>query len=341
MEMTPIQPAMPEIKPTLLWPSSARVEYTNVPAAVEEAFAHEFPELRIVVARNPEAYIKVLPEVEILVSAKLKPEHFALCRKLRWIHSPMAGVTSLLFPALAASNVVLTNGRTVHSVPVAEQTLALMFALARRIPSCVRWQAQRFWGQDESWHPGAAPFELEGKTLGMVGLGAIGHELVKRVRPLAMRVIAVKRDPSKGGERVDRVFPPRELHSMLAEADFVVLAAPDTPENIRLIGEAELRRMKPMAYLINVARGALIDTDALVNALQAGVIAGAGLDVTDPEPLPPEHPLWTLPNVIITPHLGGASDRFWEREATLLRNNLRRYLAGQPLVNIVDKGRGY
>jgi phosphoglycerate dehydrogenase-like enzyme len=317
------------------------VEYTNVPTAVEEAFAHEFPELRIVVARTEDAFVRELAESEILVTAKLKPEHFAMCRKLRWIHSPMAGVTSLLFPALAESSVVLTNGRTVHSVPVAEQTLALMFALARRMANCFGFQSQRRWGQDESWLPGTTPFELEGKTLGLVGLGAIGHELVKRVRPLGMRVVAVKRDPSRDGDLVDRVYSRRELHAMLAEADFVVLAAPDTPENIRLIGAAELRRMKPTAYLINVARGALVDTAALVDALRKNLIAGAGLDVTEPEPLPPDHPLWTLPNVIITPHLGGASNRFWERECALLRDNLRRYLAGRPLLNLVDKARGY
>jgi len=328
-------------RPTLLWPSSARVEYTNVPPAVEETFAHEFPEVRIVVARSEEAFVQEIPEAEILVTARLKPEQFALCRKLRWIHSPMAGVTALLFPAVVASPVVITNGRTVHSVPVAEQTLALMFALARRLPACFRFQSQRYWGQDDSWLPETTPFELEGKTLGLVGLGAIGHEMVKRVRPLGMRVVAVKRNPSRGGEIVDRVYAPGQLHALLAEADFVVLAAPDTAENFRLISTPELQRMKPTAYLINVARGTLVDTDALVKALEAGAIAGAGLDVTDPEPLPPEHPLWGLPNALITPHLGGASDRFWERESALLRDNLRRYLAAEPLFNIVDKQRGY
>jgi phosphoglycerate dehydrogenase-like enzyme len=326
---------------TLLWPSSTRVEYTNVPEGVAEVFSHEFPDLRIVVARTEEAYLAELPDAEILVSAKLKPEHFDLCRKLRWIHSPMAGVTSLLFPKLAASEVVVTNGRTVHSVPVAEQALAMMFAIARRMPNCFRFQSQHYWGQDDSWLPGATPFELEGKTLGVIGLGAIGQELVKRVRSLGMRIVAVKRDPSRGGDIVDRVYGRGQLHAMLAEADFVVLAAPDTAENIRLIGAAELRRMKRTAFLINVARGTLVDTSALIEALRKDVIAGAGLDVTDPEPLPPEHPLWSFSNVLITPHLGGASDRFWERESTLLRANLRRYLASQPLLNVVDKPRGY
>ena len=325
----------------LLWPSSPRVEYTNVPRSVEQAFQNDFPQLEIVVARAEEAFVEQLADAEILVTAKIKPEHFALCRRLRWIHSPMAGVTQLLVPALIRSDVIVTNGSTVHSVPVAEQTLAILFALARRLPACFRFQSGCYWGQDDSWQPGKTPFELHGKTLGLVGLGTIGRELAPRARALGMRVVAVKRDPSRGGELVDRVYGPPELPALLAEADFVVLAAPDTPEMLRLIGARELAQMKPTAYLINIARGTLVDTDALVKALESGVIAGAGLDVTDPEPLPPEHPLWRLPNALITPHLGGASDRFWERESALLRENLRRYLAGQPLRNVVDKGRGY
>ena len=328
-------------KPALLIPSSTRVEYTDVPPALEASLQRDFPQLRVVVARSEEAFVQELPHCEILVTAKLKPEHYALCRKLKWIHSPMAGVTQLLFPELAASNVIVTNGRTVHAIPVAEQALALIFALARRLPACFRFQTASHWGQDESWRPGRVPFELHGKTLGLVGLGAIGTEMVARVRPLGMRVIAVKRDPSRGGEFADQVYPPSQLRDVLAQADFVVLAAPDLPETRHLIGRSELECMKPFAFLINVARGSLVDTEALLHALQAGVIAGAGLDVTDPEPLPHDHPLWKLPNVIITPHLGGASDRFWEREAALLCENLHRYLAREPLLNVVDKKRGY
>jgi len=328
-------------QPTLLWPSSPRVEFTNVPTSIEESFQKEFPQLRIVVARTEPAFVSELPGCVILVSASIKPEHFALCRQLQWIHSPMAGVTPLLVPDLVASKIIVTNGRTVHSVPVAEQTLALMFAIARRLPACVRFQANRYWGQDESWLAGKTPFELHGKTLGILGYGAIGHELAPRAKALGMRVIVVRRDPAKPAPLVDHVYPPTGLHAMLAEADFVVLAAPDTPEMIRRIGAEELEKMKPTAYLINVARGPLVDTGALGKALETGVIAGAALDVTDPEPLPSDHPLWTLPNVLITPHLGGASDRFWERESALLRENLRRYLAQQPLLNVVEKSRGY
>lgn len=329
------------VPPTLLWPSSPRVEYTNVPRALEESFQEDFPQLRIIVAREPETFVRELPNAEILVLMKIKPEHFARCRRLRWIHSPMAGVTPLLVPDLVASNVIVTNGRTVHSVPVAEQTLALMLAIARRMPTCFQFQEDRHWGQDESWQAGKTPFELHDKTLGILGYGAIGKELAPRAKALGMNVLVVRRDAAKPAPMVDRVYLPNDLHAMLAEADFVVLAAPDTPELIRCIGRAQLENMKPTAYLINVARGTLVDTAALVRALENGVIAGAALDVTDPEPLPSDHALWGIPNVIITPHLGGASDRFWEREAALLRENLHRYLAKEPLLNVVEKARGY
>ena len=326
---------------TLLWPSSGRVEWSDVPDSLELSLQREFPELRIAVARTEEEFLRELPDCEILIAMKIKPEQFSLCRKLRWIHSPMAGVTPLLVPGLVSSNVIVTNGRTVHSVPVAEQALAILFALARRLPTCVHLQTERRWGQDDFWQPGQRPFELQGKTLGLVGLGAIGNELAPRVRALGMRVLAVRRNPSKGHGMVDRVYPSTALHDMLPEADFVILILPDTPENLHIIGAPEFAKMKRSSYLVNMARGPLVDTDALLQALESGVIAGAGLDVTDPEPLPPEHPLWKLSNVIITPHLGGASDRFWERESALLRENLRRYLSGSPLLNVVEKPRGY
>jgi phosphoglycerate dehydrogenase-like enzyme len=328
-------------KTKLLWPSSPRVEYTDVPPEVERSFQDEFPEVAIVVARSEKTFEAHLSDCEILVAMNITPHQFARCRKLRWIHSPMAGITPLLFPELVASHVILTNASTVHAVPVAEHTLALLLALARRLLNCFRYQAEWHWGQEDSWQPGKVPFELQGKTLGLVGLGTIGRELIARVRPLGMRVLATKRDPSRGGEFADRVYAPHELPILLAEADFLVLAAPETSETRHLIGKSELARMKPGAYLINVSRGTLVDTEALLEALSTGRLAGAALDVTDPEPLPPDHPLWKLPNVLITPHLGGASSLFWQRESVLLRENLHRYLAGKPLLNLVDKSLGY
>ncbi|MBI3896439.1 MAG: D-2-hydroxyacid dehydrogenase [Acidobacteria bacterium] len=326
---------------TLIWPSSSHIPYTHVPEWVEARLRASFSQLEVLLPRDQEALSKALPKCEILVSWTLQPEQFARCRKLKWIHSPAAGVTQLCLPEIVESDVLLTNARTVHALPVAEHAIALLFALARRLKDCSAYQAERRWGQAESWQPGHVPTELNGKTLGLVGLGAIGREIAVRAKALGMRVIAVKRSLPQGSEYAERVDSPEQLNRILAEADFVVLAAPETPETRHLIGAAQLQCLKPTACLINISRGSLVDTEALVKTLASGSIAGAALDVTAPEPLPPDHPLWALPNALITPHLGGASDRYWPRQLELLEENLRRYLAGEPLLNLVDKKRGY
>lgn len=325
----------------LLWAYAGGVPYGEVPDWLAESLRATFPQLHTIVTSDGETILREMAEAEIFVSWTLKPEQFARAKKLRWIHSPAAGVTQLLFPAVVESDVIVTNSTTVHAVPVAEQALALLFALARRLRNCFADQARRHWGQKESWEPSRIPTELNGKTLGLVGFGAIGREVAARARALGMTVMAVKRDPARGAELADRVYSPRELPALLEQADYLLLAVPGNPETRHMIGERELRIMKPTAALVNVARGTLVDTEALVRALEAGTIAGAGLDVTDPEPLPSDHPLWRLPNVIITPHLAGATDRYWQRQADMLFENLRRYLAGEPLLNLVDKKRGY
>ena len=325
----------------LLWAFTRGVPYGEVPDWLADSLRAAFPQFHSMVTSDGETVLREMGEAEIYISWTLQPELFARAEQLRWIHSPAAGVTQLLFPAVVESDVIVTNSTTVHSVPVAEQTVALLFALARRFRNCFDAQAARRWAQKESWEPSRIPTELNGKTLGLVGFGAIGREVARRARALGMTVVAVKRDPSSGAELADRVHPPRELPAVLEQADYLVLAAPGNPETRHMIGEREFARMKPTAALVNVSRGTLVDTDALVRALEAGTLAGAALDVTDPEPLPPEHPLWRFPNVLITPHLAGATDRYWERQRDMVFENLRRYLAGEPLLNRVDKKRGY
>jgi len=325
----------------LLWAYARGVPYGEVPDWLAQSLSDSFPELDSIVTSDGERILHEVVDAEIFISWTMKPEQFALAKRLRWIHSPAAGVTQLLFPAVVDSDVVVTNSTTVHSIPVAEQAIALMFALARRLRKAVEDQAAGHWGQQESWNPDRIPTELNGKTLGLLGLGAIGREVASRAKALGMAVEAVKRDPSRGAEFADRVYPPQQLDTLLERADYLVLAIPGNAETRHMIGATQFARMKPSASLVNVARGTLIDTDALVRALESGKLAGAGLDVTDPEPLPPEHPLWRLPNVIITPHLAGATDRYWQRQADMVFANVRRYLAGQPLLNLVDKQRGY
>jgi phosphoglycerate dehydrogenase-like enzyme len=183
--------------------------------------------------------------------------------------------------------------------------------------------------------------ELKGQVLLIVGFGSIGRELARRIQPLGMRVWGVTRSGAGDTQLAERILPVTELANALPQADFVLLAAPETPESRRMIGEPELARMKPSAYLINVARGTIIDEPALIEALRRRAIAGAALDVTEKEPLPPESPLWKLDNVFITPHVSAASENLWERQAELLLENLERWFSGRELLNQVDLERGY
>ncbi len=253
--------------------------------------------------------------------------------RLRWVHTISAGVDHILLPALAAPNVVLTNARGVFSVPIAETVLAYMLAVVKRLPEFLRQQ------QAHRWHK-LELRELDGLTVGIVGLGDIGREVARRCRALGMRVLGLRRDAGPDTD-ADEVLPPARLHDLLARADFVVIALPLTPQTRGLIDQAALAAMKPDAWLINISRGAVIEEAALIAALREGRIGGACLDVFAEEPLPAENPLWDLPNVIITPHNSWSSPRLEARQVSLFLENLRRYVAGEPLLNVVDPEAGY
>jgi len=313
----------------------------RVPEWVERDLRARFPELRI--ARLPD-YTRLDEEIvdaDIFAGFSLKPEQFARARKLKWIHCLAAGVNQLMRDDIRASSVVITNSRHVHAVAMAEHTLGLVLALARRLPSAVRYQAQRHWAQQEIWDEQPRPMEISGRTLVIVGYGAIGQEIAKRARACGMRVVGVKRDPARGAEHADRVVAAGELAAVLAEADFVVLAVPVTPATDHFLGRAQFAAMKPTAYFINISRGALVDSDALVAALREHRIAGAAIDVAEVEPLPLESQLWVAPNLLITPHLAGVSERLWPNHFALLLENLERYFSGRELLNVVGKQRGY
>jgi D-2-hydroxyacid dehydrogenase (NADP+) len=332
---------MAEQSRKLLWPSVSRLAYLDVPAWVEQSLYADFPEFSIVIVRDEHMLETHLPDCEIYVSWTLRAEQFALCRRLRWIHSPSAGVTQLLLPGVKTSDIVITNGRTVHAIPVAEHAVSLMFALARHLPHAMRLQSEHRWGQESIWNPRRLPTEVNGKTLGLVGIGSIGQEIAVRAKALGMRVIAVRRDATRGAPNVDAVYSRQQLPEVLEQIDYLILTVPDTPETTQMIRAEHFAKMKPTAFLINVARGSLVNSADLIAALERGTIAGAGLDVTDPEPLGSDDPLWEAPNVLITHHVGGATERFWPRQFELLKENLRRYIAGEALLNVVDKQRGY
>ena len=272
----------------------------------------------------------------------LRAEQFKFAQKLRWIHAPTAAVHQLLFPELVKSDVLLTNAREVHGPVVAEHVIALIFAMAKKIPQAARLQQGRTWGQDAIWNDGPRPREVEGATVGLIGLGSIGRAVARMAAALGMRVIAVREHPEKARpEGVAAVYAPPQLNDLLSQSDYVVVAAPLTDATRGLINAERLAAMRPDAYLINVGRGPQVDEAALADALRSRRIAGAALDVFEQEPLPPEPPLWELENLLITPHTAGLTEKLWQRHSALFSENLRRYLASEPLLFIVDKQKGY
>lgn len=249
---------------------------------------------------------------------------------LRWIHVPGAGCEEFLIPELVATDVILTAGRIIQGPSVADHALALLLALTRNLAYVLRGIANP-----------PRPIELRGKGALVVGLGGIGLLVAERLRAFGMRVIGVDPEVVPMLQAVDRVDPPERLYEALGAADIVVVTAPLTPATRRRFSAHEFAAMLPHAIFINVARGRIVDTEALTDALRCGRIRAAGLDVTDPEPLPDDHPLRSMSNVVITPHIAGPSDGNRERSTALIVRNIERYAQGLPLLNVVDKIRGY
>jgi phosphoglycerate dehydrogenase-like enzyme len=229
---------------------------------------------------------------------------------------------------------VLTNAQGIFDVPIAEMVLAYILVIVKRVPELMAQQ------RDHTWHMRRLG-EVSGLTVGIVGLGNIGAEIARRCKALDMRVVATRRHPGNGSPHADEVLPPDQLPRLLAAAHFVVIAAPLTPVTQSMISELEFRRMRDDAWLINIARGGIVDQTALVQALREGWIAGAALDVFETEPLPAASPLWDMNNVIVTPHNAWSTPHFKAREAELFLDNLDHYVQGQPLRNVVDPNKGY
>ena len=312
-----------------------------MPTWFSERIRREFSHLEVVHLPNYDRATEEIADADIAISWSLRGEQIKAAKKLRWIHSTAAAVHQLMTPELRASDIVVTNARDVHGPVVAEHAIALAFALAKRLPQAVMYQQQKHWAQHELWNVGPRPRELNGATITIVGLGGIGKPLARLAKSLGMRVVGVREHPERGSEIADAVCGFGELDEALRQGDFVVLAVPVTPKTRHLMNAVRLAQLKPDAYLINVGRGVLIDEDALAKALQARSFAGAALDVTTHEPLPPDSPLWLMENVFITPHIASLTERMWERHYAHYTENLRRYLAGAPLLWVVDKERGY
>ncbi|HZE26428.1 MAG TPA: D-2-hydroxyacid dehydrogenase [Terriglobales bacterium] len=314
----------------------------NAPAWVPGKLRQEFPQLDVVQLPSYDDIETHIRDAEILIAWSVRPEQIKHARNLRWIHSPAAAVHQLVYPEIVERDIVLTNAREINGPVVAEHVLAQIFALAKKLPQAVRLQQKHVWGQELLWNELPRVREVAGATLGLVGLGSIGREVARRAAALGMRVIALREHAEKGSsEGVETVLPTTQLDQLLTQSDYVVLATPVTPSTTGLVNAARLARMKPDACLINVGRGPLIDEAALADALRSHRLGGAALDVFPKEPLPGDSPLWDLENLLITPHTAALTDKLWSRHYDLIRENLRRYLAHEPLLAMVDKDKGY
>src|SRR5271166_2056733 len=262
-----------------------RFDLWNAPDWFPQRLQDDFPDAEVVHFSNYDGIESHLPDAEIAIAWPLRPEQFVVARKLRWIHSPAAAVHQLMFPELINSDVILTNAREVHGPVVAEHVIALIFALAKKIPDAVRLQQKHVWGQELMWHGRPRPREVAGATVGLIGLGSIGRAVAELASALKMRVIAVRENPGKGSpDNVDQVYSTAQLDTLLQQSDYVVLAAPTTAATRGLMNAERLAAMKPDACLINVGRGPLIDEPALIDALRNHKLGGAALDVFDEEP---------------------------------------------------------
>jgi phosphoglycerate dehydrogenase-like enzyme len=297
-------------------------------------------DVRITAGTKPEQLLEAAASAEIILCVDAKRDFlepvFKAAKRVRWVHSNWSGVDQLLFPALVESPVPLTNARDMFSGALAEFAILGMLYFAKRVPRMLADQAANRW----------APFDmdrLEEAAAGIVGYGGIGRAVASRARALGMKVLAVRRHPesSAGAGLVNFVYPPEARLEMIAACDYLVLSAPLTPETRHMIGEAEIRAMKPGAVLINVGRGPVVDEAALIRALEEKRIRGAALDVVENEPLAPGHPFYRMENVLLSPHCADRTNGWLERSMDIFFSNFERYLHNQPLESVVDKRAGY
>jgi phosphoglycerate dehydrogenase-like enzyme len=296
---------------------------------------------------------KAIRDTEILYTFRALPDPDQ-APSLRWVQLHTAGAERVLsHPLYTQTEILFTTTSGIHAINMAEYVMAQILAFAHRIPLMLNDQTKGTWAS-ERWLR-YIPDELYEKTIGIVGYGSIGRQVARLARAFGMSVLAIKRDakdpadsnyvlPNVGdpeGNLPDRIYPPQAIRSFLSECDYVVLAVPLTEETHHLIDAEKLKAMKENSLLVNVARGAVVDEKALIKALNEGWIAGAVLDVFEEEPLPEDSPLWKTPNLTISPHVSGLTPHYHERAAGIFAENLRRYVAGQPLANLVERERGY
>ena len=313
----------------------------QIPVEGVETLRKRFPHIRFIHATTPEQRAEGLADCDIAYTWILNKDEAAKAPNLKWVHTSAVAVETLCLDELFARSVAISNTRGVQAVPIAEHVIAVTLALAKQIPFVVENQLHARWAQNEFMDE-RLPWLLKGRTLGLVGVGTIGSEIAKRAEAFGMRVIALRRRPAYGTiGHVERVYGKEELDLFLGQCQVLVICAPLTPETHSLIGATQFAQLPKGAVVINVGRAKIIDTDALIAALKAGHLAGASLDVFPQEPLPPEHPLWKTPNVILTPHTSGFRKGHWDEVVELFGDNLDRFLRGEPLKFRIEPELGY
>jgi phosphoglycerate dehydrogenase-like enzyme len=321
-------------------PAQTKKVIANLSPDMLKELAVSAPNVKIVSSRGVDL-AKEIENADALVGIRLTPELFQHARQLKWLHISSAGVETHngqigLFPELINSNVIVTNAKNVYGPQIADHAFAFLLALTRKLNVTIPRQHLEEWpaGRD-------GMFELNGKTAVIIGVGGIGSQIAQRAHGFGMKVIGVDIRDVPTGNTVQRVVPPDQLDEVLPQADVVFISVPHTPKSEHMMGPREFELMKQGSYFIAMSRGMIYDHGSLVKALDSRKLAGAGLDVTDPEPLPKGDPLWKFPNVIITPHVSGGSDNLEARLTYLVKENIRRFGAGLPLLNVVNKQEGF
>jgi phosphoglycerate dehydrogenase-like enzyme len=319
------------------WP----VKFWNIPKSHVELLRERFPGIAFTHAQSEEEAVAAAADADILLTARCPASVVNHAGRLRWVQSSASAVSSLPLSDLSSRNVVVTNTRTVQGGPIAEHVMGGILVLSRRYDRALAAQRERRWIQNELMED-ACPWSLRDKTITILGLGSIGREVARRARAFDMKVTGIRRRASEPKPPfVDRVLGPDGLDDGLRGCDVLVIAAPFLASTDRLIGTDQLALLHSGAILVNVARGKIVDQAAMIAALQSGQLGGAVLDVFDHEPLDSSSPLWTLPNVVITPHTASLRPDHWDDVIDLFSENLRRFARGEGLLNTVDPNAGY
>ena len=300
---------------------------------IEEMLSDVPPGVEVRFLPHGESLREHITDVDILFG-HLGEDAMPEATALRWVHQPHAGVEGFMYPAFKASEIILTNCRGLYGTQIAEHAFALLLSITRRIPNQLEFMKAKHWER-------VPCVELAGMTMGILGLGGIGRAIAERAQAFEFNIIAADIEPIDKPDTVSELFGLDELMAFLAKSNILMVCCPSTPETHKLLSDAQFNQMPDDSYVVNVSRGKVIDEEALVAALQGTKLAGAGLDVTYTEPCPPESPLWEQQNVILTSHSAGSSQHIRRRAMQLFIDNLHRYVEDEPLVNVVDKQKGY